>query len=184
MRHSLTCPALITLLRALVISKLDYCNSVLADAPAVLLSRFQSVLNAAARLVFSANRSAHTTPLLQELHWLRIPEQIQFRLCANLPLSQRHQCTTPQYLSEYILPASSRSSGRQLCSTESTSLLVPSTWRTTIGDRAFPVAAARAWNSLPLRVWAASPIVLFRRELKTYSFKKSFPVVSHNTVTL
>ena len=67
-RHSLTRPALITLLRALVISKLDYCNSVLASAPAVLLSRFQSVLHAAARLVFSANRSAYTTPLLQELH--------------------------------------------------------------------------------------------------------------------
>jgi len=63
--HSLTRPALITLLRALVISKLDYSKSVLAGAPAVLLSRFQSVLNAAARLVFSANRSAHTTPLLQ-----------------------------------------------------------------------------------------------------------------------
>ena len=75
-RHSLTRPALITLLRALVISKLDYCTSVLAGAPAVLLSRVQSVLNAAARLVFSANRSAHTTPLLQELHWLRVPERI------------------------------------------------------------------------------------------------------------
>ena len=53
--HSLTRPALITLLRALVISKLYYCNSVSAGAPAVLLNHFQSVLNAAARLVRSAN---------------------------------------------------------------------------------------------------------------------------------
>jgi len=68
--HSLTRPALITLLRALVISKLDYCNSMLAGAPAVLLSRFQSVLNAAARLVFSANRSAHTTHLLQDWSYI------------------------------------------------------------------------------------------------------------------
>ena len=28
-------------------------------------------------------------------------------------------------------------------------LVVPSTRRTTLGDRAFPVAAARAWNALP-----------------------------------
>ena len=93
MRHSLTRPALLC---ALVISKLDYCNSVLAGAPAVLLGRFQSVLNAAARLVFSANRSAHIshmTPLLQELQWLRVPERIQFRLCADVPLSQRHRAT-------------------------------------------------------------------------------------------
>jgi len=47
-RHCRTRPALIILLCALVISKLDYCNSVLAGAPIVFLSRFQSVLNAAA----------------------------------------------------------------------------------------------------------------------------------------
>jgi len=165
-RHSLTRPALITLLCALVNSRLDYCNSVLAGAPAVLLSRFQSVLNAAARLVFSANRSAYTTHLLQELHWLRVPKRIQFWVCGLT-----YRClnvTAPQYMSECILPASSRSSGRQLRSTESISLLVPSTCRATIGDRAFPVAAVRAWNSLPQRVRAASSIVSFRRELKTY----------------
>ena len=147
----------------------------LAGAPAVLLSRFQSVLNAAARLVFSANRSAHATSLLQELYWLRVPERIQFRLCVLT-----YRClngTAPQYLGECILPASSRSSGRQLRSTELISLLVPSTCRTTIGDRAFPVAAARAWNSLSPRVRAASSIVSFRRELKPYLFLKSFPVV-------
>jgi len=66
-----------------------------------------------------------------------------------------------------IRPASSRSSGRQLRSTESVSLLVPSACRTTIGDRAFPVAAARAWNSLTQRVRAASSIVSLWRELKT-----------------
>ena len=39
------------------------------------------MLNAVARLVYSRRTSEHTTPLLQELHWLRVPEQIQFRLC-------------------------------------------------------------------------------------------------------
>ena len=27
------------------------------------------------------SRSKHTTPLLRELHWLKVPERIQFRLC-------------------------------------------------------------------------------------------------------
>jgi len=48
------------LLRALVISKLDYCSTVLAGAPAVQLNRLQSVLNAAARLLFSARKYEHT----------------------------------------------------------------------------------------------------------------------------
>ena len=46
-----------------------------------LLQRLQSVFNAAARLVFSARKSEHITPLLCELHWLKVPERIQFRLC-------------------------------------------------------------------------------------------------------
>ena len=80
-RRSLSRDALLTLIQALVVSKLDYCNSVLAGLPDTLLQRLQSVLNAAARLVFSARRAEHTTPLLRELHWLKVPERIQFRLC-------------------------------------------------------------------------------------------------------
>jgi len=38
-------------------------------------------LNAAARLVFSARKYEHTSPLLRELHWLKVPQRIQFRLC-------------------------------------------------------------------------------------------------------
>ena len=34
------------------------------------------MLNAAARLVYSRRMSEHTTPLLRELHWLRVPERI------------------------------------------------------------------------------------------------------------
>ena len=64
-----------------MVSKVDYCCSVLAGISGTLLQRLQSVMNAAARLVFSARRSEHTTPLLRELHWLQVPERIQFRLC-------------------------------------------------------------------------------------------------------
>ena len=46
-----------------------------------VLQRLQSVFNAAARLVFSARKSEHITPLLRELHWLKVPERNQFRLC-------------------------------------------------------------------------------------------------------
>jgi len=60
-RRYLTREALLTLLRALVITKVDYCSSTLAGVSGALLQRLQSVLNAAARLVFSAKRSEHVT---------------------------------------------------------------------------------------------------------------------------
>jgi len=80
-RRSLTRDALITLIRALVISKVDYCNSVLAGVSGILISRLQSVLNAAACLIFAVRKSDRITPLLRDLHWLRVPERIKFRLC-------------------------------------------------------------------------------------------------------
>ena len=75
-RRSPTRKALLTLLRALVITNVDYCSSTLAGVSGALLLRLQSVLNATARLVFSARRSEHITPLLRELHWLKVPERI------------------------------------------------------------------------------------------------------------
>jgi len=100
-RRSLSRDALLTLLRALVVSKVDYCScSVLAGISDTLLERLQSVMNAAARLVFSTRRSEHTTPLLRELHWLQVPEMIQFRLCVLV-----YRClngTAPPYLAETL----------------------------------------------------------------------------------
>ena len=97
-RRSLSRHALLTLVRALIVSKVDYCNSVLAGIPGQLQDRLQSVLNAAARLVYSARRSERITPLLRELHWLRVPERVTFRLCVLA-----YRClhgTAPAYLAE------------------------------------------------------------------------------------
>ena len=59
-------------------------------------------------------------------------------------------------------------------------LVVPSTSRTTLslGDRAFPVAAARAWNALPPSVRSALSLLQFRRDLKTSLFQSLFTIVS------
>ena len=49
---------------------------------------------------------------------------------------------------------------RRLRSASSTSLNVRRTRLSTVGDRAFPVAAARLWNSLPSHVTAPPPLYL------------------------
>ena len=69
-----------SLIVTLVRSRLDYCNSVLFGLPDNLTQRLQSVQNAAARLIFRIRRSEHITPSLINLHWLRVPERISFRL--------------------------------------------------------------------------------------------------------
>jgi len=67
-----------SLIVALVLSRLDYCNSV--RLPANLIQRLQSVQNAAAGLISRIWRSEHITPALISPHWLRVPESIYFKL--------------------------------------------------------------------------------------------------------
>jgi len=55
-------------------------NATLAGLPASQLSRLQSVLNAAARLIHQSSRYEHVTAMLRDLHWLRSPERIDFKL--------------------------------------------------------------------------------------------------------
>ena len=52
------------LLCAFVLSRLNYCNSLLAGCPKYLLSKLQKVQNNAARLNFRTTRSAHVTSML------------------------------------------------------------------------------------------------------------------------
>jgi len=51
---------------------LDYSNATLYGLPGNQIDRLQSVMNAAARLVLSAWKYEHVTPLIHvhDLHWL------------------------------------------------------------------------------------------------------------------
>src|SRR5664279_3785774 len=67
-RRSVTRPVLQSLVAALTLTRLDFGCSTMAGLPASQLNRLQSVLNAAARLVYSVRKSEHVSPLLRELH--------------------------------------------------------------------------------------------------------------------
>ena len=52
---------------ACIMSKLDYCNSLLYGLPDLQIVKLQ---NTCARLISNLPKFAHVTPLLRELHWL------------------------------------------------------------------------------------------------------------------
>ncbi|KAI2650044.1 Protein phosphatase 2C 1 [Labeo rohita] len=71
-RPFLTEQATQLLVQALVISRLDYCNALLAGLPSCIIKPLQMIQNAAARLVFNKPKRAHVTPLFITLHWLML----------------------------------------------------------------------------------------------------------------
>ena len=172
-RRSVPRSVLHSLVSSLVLSRLDYGNSVLAGIPSYLVRRLQAVLNAAARLVFSSSKFDHITPLLRQLHWLNARERIDFKL-AVIVYNCRHG-TAPSYLADELHQSAEQEARRRLRSASTASLDVRRTRLSTIGDRAFPVAAARVWNGLPSFVTSASSLSVFRSRLKTHLFRRSFP---------
>ncbi len=67
------------LAQALVISRLDYCNALLAGLPSCANKPRQMFQNAVARLVFHEPKRAHFTPLFISLHWLPVAARIKFK---------------------------------------------------------------------------------------------------------
>jgi len=87
MRARLGRDVTLSLVTALVISRLDYCNycnCVLAGLPATTLAPLQRVLHAAARLVNGLRPHDHVTSALKELHWLPIKQRVDYKLCLLL----------------------------------------------------------------------------------------------------
>ncbi|KAI4900153.1 hypothetical protein NFI96_023879 [Prochilodus magdalenae] len=60
------------LAQCLVISRLDYCNLLLAGLPLQAIRPLQLVQNTAARLIFDLPKFTHITTLLRSLHWLPV----------------------------------------------------------------------------------------------------------------
>ena len=81
--------------------------------------------------------------------------------------------SAPGYLASDLQRVSDLGARRRLRSSSTSALVASRTVRATIGDRAFPSAAASVWNSLPETVRASPSLPVFRRRLKTELFVRS-----------
>ena len=80
----------------------------------------------------------------------------------------------PEYLSNLTVSVAS-AARRQLRSASTSDLVVSSTRRASIGDRAFAMAGPRVWNSLPPALRSTSTsFTTFKKELKSFLFGLSF----------
>jgi len=85
---------------AFVLSRLDYCNAVLAGLPKVTIAPLQRAQNAAARLILGLASHDHVTTVLRHLHWLPVQYQITYKLCLLMHLIHIHKA--PSYLKDTV----------------------------------------------------------------------------------
>jgi len=138
-RYSLGRDVTIHLVVALVFSRLDYCNAVLAGLPVTTLAPLQRVLHA-------TSAYDHVTTLLRERHWLPIAQLIEYKLCLLVHKSIAGQVYMKNLLT-VVADVPSRSALRDAMKRNFVILRT----RLKLRERAFSVAAPKAWNRLPTK---------------------------------
>ncbi len=158
------------LVQALVLSRLDYCNALLAGLPASSIKPLQLIQNAAARLIFNEPKRTHVTPLFINLHWLPIAARITFK--ALMFAYRTTSGSAPLYLNSLLqtyMPSRSVRSARERCIT------VPSQRGTKSLSQTFSLTVPIWWNDLPNSIRAAESLPIFKKWLKTHSFVFIWP---------
>ncbi len=157
---------------SLVLSRLDYCNSLLVGQSTAALHDLQVAQNYAARVITGLNRGDHITATLEALHWLPVHQRVKHKLLCLLHKSLNSDVTPaymPALVSRYV-------GGRTLrSSTDTTRLTVPRT-RMSHGDRCFSVVAPTLWNQLHGELRAVT-YDAFRKGLKTHLFREHYQPV-------
>ena len=142
-KHLFDKPTLITIINSLVFSKLLYCSSVWANTTKKNIELLQVVQNFAATIVSGTKKFEHVTPVLKQLQWLPVTQQLVVR-DATMVLKCLHGLAPPYLCKKF----KTRSEVHNRNTRYKDPLHIP-LCRTAAGQRAFNFRGQRLWNSLP-----------------------------------
>jgi len=157
MKKYLNVSQLTALCNALVLSKLDYANSLYFGITAHQLSKLQMVQNSAARLIFSRKRRESIHDAISNVHWLRVRERIYFKIIIIM-----FKCIiglAPKYLDNLLTISLSHHV-----------LFCEPRVNSSFGDRAFFKCGPKLWNSLPTTIRNIRNLSTFKSSLKYFLF--------------
>ena len=101
-RDQVKTSVIIELIRGLVLSPVDYCNSLYYGLPNILIAKLQRITNSAGRLISRLLPSTPTSPNLKQLHCLPFKQRIVFKTLLYAHRFVDPPGKLPLYLSELM----------------------------------------------------------------------------------
>jgi hypothetical protein len=155
-RRSLNRRHQLMLTNALVLSRVDFCGSLLIDVSAKLLKRLLIIQNAVVRMVMALKKRDHITPHAAALGLLPIPYRLRLHVaCLIFSMLRTGQ---PKILASYLVTSTSS----RVTRSQTHGGLLSQHASTSVGQKAFNVFAPRLWNSLPLAIKDLKTLGCFR----------------------
>ena len=159
-RHLFTKPVLSTILNSLIFSKLFYCSTVWAGTSKQNLQKLQLVQNFAARGLTDTKKFDHISPVLRELGWPSIKDQLLVR--DTTQVYKIVNGLAPLNLGSKL---SKRSDTHHYNTRKSDNLNLP-LCRTVTAQRSFYYRAVGAWDSLTTDTRNSPSLCTFKRSVK------------------
>ena len=124
------------MVRVLVFSRSDYCNSLYVGLSRYLLEKLRRIKNLSARCIYKLNCRVSTSSYHRELHWLPVKSWVEFKNLLHAHNVTHHSNQTPLYINE-LLERSIKVTGIQYAYN-----FTPPHARTALGRRSFSYTAA------------------------------------------
>ena len=167
-RRFFTSSATATLVSTLVLSRIDYCNSLLFGFTHDVTSHLQQIQNYATRAILRLPKSSSITTHLKSLHWLPVKVRSTYKiasLCYHC-----HSNTAPSYVADMLQKMPSHTHNTRSSSYTMPLLNRPAHSKATLGDHSFSFASSSVWNSIPNDLRCDPSLSSFKSCMKTYLF--------------
>lgn len=170
-RHYLTEKLKITLVKTLILSKVDYCNALFAGSNKTIVRKLKNVIENAVRFIYNIRDwSVDLQPYYLKCHIMPIELRIQYKVC--LLVHKALGGTAPPYMRDLLVLYHENPNKQSLRAYADKRLLLrQSSKETKIRRKMFSYHAPIYWNSLPHDLRHCSVTTMFKRNLKTHYFR-------------
>ena len=165
LRNHIPSETKIILVKALILSKIDYCNILLSLCPNYLKKKLQKALNRAVRFIYCLKQRDSVTPYLKRAHFLPVEYRIRYK--QSIEVFKIFNNQSPSYLQDFLhlyLPLK-----QGLRSSNDFELV-----ETNHSSKTLAYVMCKQWNSLPFTLRSITSLQKFKKALKTYYFDIAF----------